>query len=78
MTATRFSPDELLTVAEVAAELKCSEQVVREELRRKNLRGIKLGGQGGAKNHRWRVLYADLRTYMDANANVSRVRKAAS
>ena len=62
-----------LTVPEVAAELKCDEQFVRAELRRKNLRGTKLPNRAG-----WRVDRADLGTYMDAQANVSRVRKAAS
>jgi excisionase family DNA binding protein len=68
MTATTW-----LTVPEVAAELKCGEQFVREELRRKNLRGTKLKNRAG-----WRVDRADLAIYMDAQANVSRVRKAAS
>lgn len=60
-----------LTVPEVAAELKCSEDFVRSELRRKNLRGSQLNNRAG-----WRVDRADLTVYMDAQANVSRVRKA--
>lgn len=63
----------LLTVPEVAAELKCEEQFVRAELRRKNLRGTKLPNRAG-----WRVSMADLQTYVDAKANVSAVRKASA
>lgn len=62
---------ELLTVAEAAGVLKSSERFVLDELRRKNLRGSKHGGQVG-----WRIQRADLETYVEAHANVSRVRKA--
>lgn len=58
----------LLTVKEVALVLKVSERFVLDELRRKNLRGSKAGG--------WRVSEADLDIYLDAKANVSRVRRA--
>ena len=61
---------QLLTVPEVAEALKCDEQFVRAELRRKNLRGTKLPNRAG-----WRVSMDDLRTYVDAKANVTAVRK---
>jgi excisionase family DNA binding protein len=59
----------LMTVAEVALILKASERFVTDELRRKNLRGSKTGAG-------WRISDADLDTYLDAKANVSRVRRA--
>lgn len=59
----------ILTVSEAAAELKVSERFVLDELRRKNLRGSKTGAG-------WRIDPADIRTYLDAKANVSRVRRA--
>lgn len=59
----------LLTVAEVAVIINRSEAFVLRELRRKNLRGSKYGGA-------WSVDEADLDTYLDATANVSRVRRA--
>lgn len=59
----------LLTVAEVAEALTSSERFVLDELRRKNLRGSKPGGLG------WRISEEDLATYVEANANVSRVRR---
>lgn len=62
----------LLTVADAAAELRCSQRFVLDELRRKNLRGSKLKGQAG-----WRIDPADIRTYLDAHANVTRVRRSA-
>lgn len=58
-----------LTVPEVAQELRCSERFVLDELRRKNLRGSKAPG--------WRVHTDDLKSYMDAHANVSKVRRSA-
>lgn len=60
-----------LTVPEVAERLRVSERYVLDELRRKNLRGTKLKGRAG-----WRVAEADVDTYLNANANVSRVRRA--
>lgn len=59
----------LLTVPEVATIIAASERFVLDELRRKNLRGTKLGAG-------WRISEADLDTYVDAKANVSRVRRA--
>lgn len=59
----------LLTVPEVAEALRCSPRFVTDELRRKNLRGSKTGAG-------WRVNVTDLDVYLDAKANVSRVRKA--
>lgn len=59
----------LLTVAEAAAELRKSPRFVLDELRRKNLRGSKFGGE-------WHVSPADLDTYIEAHANVAKVRRA--
>lgn len=59
----------LLTAAEVAERLRKSTEFVCDELTRKNLRGSKIGRE-------WRVDPADLQTYIDAKANVSRVRRA--
>ena len=61
---------ELLTVKEAADRLKASPRFVVDELRRKNLRGSKTGAG-------WRISVADLETYLDAKANVSRVRRSA-
>lgn len=58
----------VLTVDEVAEILKCSPRFVLDELRRKNLRGSKAPG--------WRISEDDLQTYLDAKANVSKVRRA--
>lgn len=58
----------MLTVEEVAVLLGCSERFVLDELRRKNLRGSKVPN--------WRVHRSDLDAYIDAKANVSRVRRA--
>ena len=59
----------LLTVPDVAHILVASERFVLDELRRKNLRGAKTGAG-------WRVSREDVDTYIDAKANVSRVRRA--
>lgn len=59
----------LLTVPEAAEVLRCSERFVLDELRRKNLRGSKTGAG-------WRVTEGDIDLYIDAKANVRRVRKA--
>lgn len=74
---------ELLTVKQVADILQTSEQHVRQELNRKNLRGVKLAHKADPLRSKrnggtWRVDMADLQTYIDANANVSRVRKASA
>lgn len=58
-----------LTISEVADELRCSERHVSDEIRRKNLRAVKVGG-------RWLTDATDLASYIDAKANVSRVRRA--
>jgi excisionase family DNA binding protein len=60
----------LMTVSEVAERLRVSERYVLDELRGNNLRGTKLGGRAG-----WRISESDLATYVDAKANVSRVRR---
>ena len=57
----------LLTVREGAQRLQCSERFVLDELRRKNLRGSKTSGG--------RVDDADLQAYIDAKANVAKVRR---
>lgn len=59
----------LLTPADAAIRLACSERLVKDELRRKNLRGIKTPAG-------WRIDEADLQTYIDAKANVAKVRRA--
>jgi hypothetical protein len=59
----------LLNVTEVALILKRSDAFVLREIRRKNLRGSKIGGA-------WSVDEGDLDTYIDAKANVARVRRA--
>lgn len=61
----------LLTAVQVAERLQSSPAYVLRELRRKNLRGSNLKGIG------WRVSEADLQTYLDAKANVSKVRRSA-
>lgn len=60
-----------LTVTEAAEQLRKSERFTLDEIRRKNLRAAKWGGA-------WHVSQADLDTYMDAHANVSRVKGKAS
>ena len=62
----------LLTVADVAARLVASERFVADELRRKHLRGTKLPGKAG-----WRVSEDDLQRYIDARANLAKVRRSA-
>lgn len=59
-----------LTVIEAATKLRRSERFVLDELRRKNLRGSKIGGA-------WNIEEADLQRYIDAHANVSQVRRSA-
>lgn len=53
----------LLTTHEVADRLKMSQRFVLDELRRKRLRGSKMGGE-------WRVAERDLNTYVESLANV--------
>lgn len=59
----------LLTVAQVAERLDCSERYVLDQLRAKNLRGSKLNG--------WRIREDDLEAFIDAKANVRPVRRSA-
>lgn len=59
----------LLTVAAIAERLGVSERLVHDELRRKKMRGTKLPGNTG-----WRVSEDDLQRYLDARANLSKVR----
>lgn len=61
---------QLLTVVEVAERLRLSAYFVKDELKRKNLRGSKIGRE-------WRVSEDDLDTYINAKANVSRSRRSA-
>lgn len=56
-----------LTVPEVAEALQCSPRFVLRELTRKKMRGSKLPIG-------WRVTQRDLDAYIEAHANVSRVR----
>lgn len=58
----------VLLVAEVAERLRKSERFVLDELRRKNLRGSKFGGE-------WHIDPDDLQAYVEAHMNVSRVRR---
>jgi excisionase family DNA binding protein len=58
----------LITVADAALILNRSERFILDELRRKNLRGSKYGGA-------WSITEDDLDTYVDAKANVARVRR---
>lgn len=62
-----MSAPALLHVPEVAERLRMSERFVLDELRRKNLRGARFGGQ-------WKVSEADLAVYVESHANVSQVR----
>jgi excisionase family DNA binding protein len=66
-----MSINALLFAHEVAENLRCSERFVLDEIRRKNLRATKVAGK-------WRVDAADLAVYLEAKANVSRVRRDAS
>lgn len=61
--------DALLSVADAAGKLRKSTRFVLDELRRKNLRGAKFGGE-------WHVTQSDLDAYVDAHMNVSKVRRA--
>lgn len=63
-------PD-LMTVEQVAAKLNRSEYFVRNELKRKNLRGTKIG-------RHWGVKPSDLEAYVEARMNLSRIRRQAS
>jgi excisionase family DNA binding protein len=60
----------LLTPQEVAERLQCSDRFVKDELRRKRLRGIKTGAG-------WRVSEVDLDIYIESHANVRTVRRTA-
>lgn len=57
----------LLSVTDTADRLRKSTRFVLDELRRKNLRGSKYGGE-------WHVTEADLDTYIEAHMNVGKVR----
>lgn len=60
----------LLTVADVADRLHKSTRFVLDELRRKNLRGARFGGQ-------WHITEDDLAAYVEAHMNVAKVRRSA-
>lgn len=60
---------DLLTVPEVAAKLRKSNEFVLRELRRKNLRGARFGGA-------WHVSEESVIAYIEAHANVTKVRRA--
>lgn len=62
----------LLTVSDVAERLGVSTRLVHDELRRKHLRGSKLPGKAG-----WRIHEDDLQRYVDARANLAKVRRSA-
>lgn len=59
---------DLLSVADAATRLRKAPRFVLDELRRKNLRGAKFGGE-------WHISPADLDAYVEAHMNVSRVRR---
>lgn len=56
----------LLSVAEVATVLRKSPRYVLDELKRRNLRGAKFGGE-------WHIQPADVDAYIQARMNVRRV-----
>lgn len=58
----------LLSVPEVAERLRKSDEFVRRELTRKNLRGMKIGGE-------WRIAEHAVDVYLDAHANVPAVKR---
>lgn len=62
----------LLSVADAAERLGVSVQLIYGELRRKQLRGSKLPGKAG-----WRISEDDLQRYIDARANLAKVRRSA-
>lgn len=59
----------LLLVADVAERLHKSTRFVLDELRRKNLRGSKFGSE-------WHVREEDVEAYIEAHANVTKVRRS--
>lgn len=61
----------LLTVPEAAEKLRKSERFVKDEIKRKNLRAAKFGGQ-------WHVTQEAIDSYIAAHMNVREVRGAAS
>lgn len=60
----------LLPPAEVAERLRMSPHFVHDELRRRNHRGIKVGGA-------WRIRSEDVDAYLEARVNVRPVRRRA-
>lgn len=56
-----------LKVADVARILDSSERYVLDQIRANNLRATKVNG--------WRIDPDDLQTFLDAKANVSKVRR---
>ena len=58
---------DLLTAKDVAERLKCSQRFVLDELRRKNMVGVKLAAG-------WRIDVDDLRSYVEAHKTVRPVR----
>lgn len=59
----------LMTPKDVAQLLNVSERFVLDELRRKNMRGIKTAAG-------WRLEDSDVAAYKDSHANVRPVRRA--
>ena len=55
--------DDLLTVSDVAARLKVSEETVRQWLRTDRMDGYNLGGQAG-----WRVAWSEVERLLAAHA----------
>lgn len=59
---------DLLSVSDAADRMRKSTRFVLDELRRKNLRGSKFGGE-------WHISPADLEAYVEAHMNVSKVKR---
>lgn len=66
-----MTPPTYLTVEETAVIIGTSPEYVMRELRKKRLRGAKIG-------RTWNIAPADVERYVDAHMNVSKVRGAAS
>lgn len=61
---------DVLTVSEAAVVMRKSTRFVLDELRRKNLRGSKYGGE-------WHITRVDLDAYVESHMNVAKVRRPA-
>ena len=64
-SAEAASPDELLTVLQIAERLRVSEETVRSWLRAGELRGANLGGRAG-----WRVRASEVEHLLSARTPI--------